>query len=397
MASWPSQIRLNGWFVRLLGHGHQDDHIHPDGWLSGVIYLKVPKTSNRDEGAIEFGLHGFKYPILNEEYPRTLHRPEKGQIVLFPSSLFHRTVPISADDERLSIAFNLIPDAVVMPKIEDKEKPGRALAFDLKFQETVQDLLVPGMGTENIGLLLYSLVHMTRSWRILEVGLGYTTPFLAQALKDLAYEYATDIETLINPHGNDSRRAVLSTDYFLRDYKAVLHAIDDYSIEGSSAHKVMDVLAKLKLQGMVKVYNGDFRGMSQRMDPSAFPLDLVWFDCGGVPEYVDFLDEFWPLINADGGLLLLHFTYWNVPKTHDSVKHWHLIMGSIANEIKRQQAKAGVKAKFEVLSLVEPHKTRQGSVTMVRRLGPASMLRDADFQDDFKEVTGGQIKPMSKL
>ena len=109
MASWPSQIRLNGWFVRLLGHGHQDDHIHPGGWLSGVIYLKVPKTSNRDEGAIEFGLHGYKYPILNEEYPRTLHRPEKGQIVLFPSSLFHRTVPISADDERLSIAFDLIP------------------------------------------------------------------------------------------------------------------------------------------------------------------------------------------------------------------------------------------------------------------------------------------------
>ena len=109
MASWPSQIRLNGWFVRLLGHGHQDDHIHPGGWLSGVIYLKVPKTSNLDEGAIEFGLHGYKYPILNEEYPRTLHRPEKGQIVLFPSSLFHRTVPISADDERLSIAFDLIP------------------------------------------------------------------------------------------------------------------------------------------------------------------------------------------------------------------------------------------------------------------------------------------------
>ena len=109
MASWPSQIRLNGWFVRLLEHGHQDDHIHPGGWLSGVIYLKVPKTSNLDEGAIEFGLHGYKYPILNEEYPRTLHRPEKGQIVLFPSSLFHRTVPISADDERLSIAFDLIP------------------------------------------------------------------------------------------------------------------------------------------------------------------------------------------------------------------------------------------------------------------------------------------------
>jgi predicted O-methyltransferase YrrM len=270
------------------------------------------------------------------------------------------------------------------------------MVLDFKFQEIAQDLLVPGMGTENIGPLLYSLVRMSRSWRVLEVGLGYTTPFLAQALKDLTQEFETDKAMLANHNSNDSRRKMLSYDYHLRNYAPVLHAIDDYSIS-SSAPKVMDVLTKLNLENFVKSYDGDFRGISQHMDPSAFPLDLVWFDCGSLPEYVDFLDEFWPLIKTDGGLLLLHFTHWNATKTHGGFKHQQLMIGSIANEIKRQQAEAGVDAKFEVLSLIEPHKTRQGSVTMVRRLGPPSRVRDVDFQDDVMKFNDSQIKPFPKF
>jgi hypothetical protein len=38
-----------------------------------------------------------------------MHRPQKGQIVLFPSSLFHRTVPIKADEERMCVSFDLHP------------------------------------------------------------------------------------------------------------------------------------------------------------------------------------------------------------------------------------------------------------------------------------------------
>jgi tetratricopeptide (TPR) repeat protein len=109
MTEWPNDIQLNGWFVRLMGQGHQADHIHQNGWLSGVVYLALPENSKEDEGAIQFGLHGYNYPIVNEDYPKVLHRPEKGQIVLFPSSLFHKTVPIHAGEERLSIAFDLNP------------------------------------------------------------------------------------------------------------------------------------------------------------------------------------------------------------------------------------------------------------------------------------------------
>ena len=39
-----------------------------------------------------------------------------------------------------------------------------------------------GMGTENVGAFLRSMVMMLRPKRVLEIGAGYTTPFLLEAL-----------------------------------------------------------------------------------------------------------------------------------------------------------------------------------------------------------------------
>lgn len=105
--SWPSKHKLEGWFNRLIKHGHHTSHIHQTGWLSGVIYLKTINSSINDEGAIEFSLHGYDLPILDENYSRKIHRPKKGDIVLFPSSLFHRTIPFTSETERTTIAFDL--------------------------------------------------------------------------------------------------------------------------------------------------------------------------------------------------------------------------------------------------------------------------------------------------
>jgi hypothetical protein len=74
-----------------------------------------------------------------------------------------------------------------------------------------------------------------------------------------------------------------------------------------------------------------------------------------------------------------------------------MLMGSIANEIKRQQAMAGLDARFEVLSLVEPHKRRQSSVTMVRRLGWDSAIRDRSFEEDVKQVINTDSGPFPTL
>jgi len=106
---WPQEKILNGWFVRMFKNGHQSSHIHVSGWVSGVLYLKTVKSPSKNEGAIEFSLQGYNYPIARDDYPKKLYQPIDGEIVLFPSSLFHRTIPVIKDVERSVIAFDLQP------------------------------------------------------------------------------------------------------------------------------------------------------------------------------------------------------------------------------------------------------------------------------------------------
>ena len=105
---WPLKKNLVGWHVILKQQGNQKVHIHPSGWLSGVIYLKVVPTLGNDEGAIEFGLNGKRYSHPNS--PKLIHQPRLGDIVLFPSSLHHRTIPFSTDTDRIIVSFDLMPN-----------------------------------------------------------------------------------------------------------------------------------------------------------------------------------------------------------------------------------------------------------------------------------------------
>lgn len=108
---WPARMQLNGWFVRLMTGGHQQSHNHPDGWMSGCLYLQMPEHSAAGEGAIEFSLDSGGYPSLSERPgPTVLHQPKPGQVALFPSSAYHRTIPFRSDEERLCIAFDLLPE-----------------------------------------------------------------------------------------------------------------------------------------------------------------------------------------------------------------------------------------------------------------------------------------------
>ena len=105
---WPSEIFLNGWHVVLKKQGYNTAHIHPTGWLSGVIYLKVVPALEKNEGAIEFSLNGQYYQ--HKKSPYFIFQPEVGDIVFFPSSLFHRTIPFTTDTDRIIVSFDLIPD-----------------------------------------------------------------------------------------------------------------------------------------------------------------------------------------------------------------------------------------------------------------------------------------------
>ncbi|MBD1163278.1 tetratricopeptide repeat protein [Pelagibacterales bacterium SAG-MED11] len=105
---WPSEIFLHGWHVVLKKQGYNTAHIHPTGWLSGVIYLKVVPALEKNEGAIEFSLNGQYYQ--HKKSPYLIFQPKVGDIVFFPSSLFHRTIPFTTDTDRIIVSFDLMPD-----------------------------------------------------------------------------------------------------------------------------------------------------------------------------------------------------------------------------------------------------------------------------------------------
>ena len=107
---WPEKKKFKGWHVILKKQGYQNTHIHPTGWLSGVIYLKVVPPLKQNEGAIEFSLNGDYY--YDKNLPSITHKPNIGDIVLFPSSLHHRTIPFSTDTNRIIVSFDLLPNGI---------------------------------------------------------------------------------------------------------------------------------------------------------------------------------------------------------------------------------------------------------------------------------------------
>ena len=109
---WPAQKNLIAWHVILKKQGYQTKHIHAGGWLSGVIYLKVTPHLEKNEGAIEFSLNGERY--FDKNLPKIIHQPKEGDMVLFPSTLHHNTIPFTSTEDRITIAFDLIPSQKII-------------------------------------------------------------------------------------------------------------------------------------------------------------------------------------------------------------------------------------------------------------------------------------------
>lgn len=98
------------WSVRLRPNGFHVNHYHPEGWISSACYLHLPHAVERDgEGWLQFGEPAFPtHPSLGPEY---FVKPRPGLLALFPSYMWHGTVPFSGgpEDHRLTIAFDVVP------------------------------------------------------------------------------------------------------------------------------------------------------------------------------------------------------------------------------------------------------------------------------------------------
>jgi len=100
------------WSSRLMDCGFHVNHIHPRGWISSCYYAGVPEAV-RDEkekqGWIKFGESGFTHLAEKNPPPRRSVQPQPGRLVLFPSYMWHGTVPFHGPTPRTTIAFDVVP------------------------------------------------------------------------------------------------------------------------------------------------------------------------------------------------------------------------------------------------------------------------------------------------
>src|SRR5258706_479583 len=106
------------------------------------------------------------------------------------------------------------------------------MPLNTRFFSVAHTLFHPGMGTENVGPLLYALTCMRRPTTVIAVGLGYSTLFLLQALGDVEREKARDERVLSGAIDDPARREVLlagTGGEALLAPQGHLIAIDDFS------------------------------------------------------------------------------------------------------------------------------------------------------------------------
>jgi hypothetical protein len=140
------------------------------------------------------------------------------------------------------------------------------MPLDIELLQVAEELRVPVMGSETVAPLLYFLVRFTWPRKVLEVGTGYTTPFIARALADNTADYQRSSIQLVaksrhvlNSLGNngdpDARRrqeeqwagaepALAAPKFYAAPYEPRFLAIYSLTLATSSAPKACSVLSR---------------------------------------------------------------------------------------------------------------------------------------------------------
>lgn len=112
----PYMFNINA--TILDAEGYQESHIHPNGVVSGVYYVRIPREiaaspitaeQNDDKataGWLELGRPGRELPQARIASVRRV-KPEEGRVYMFPSHIFHRTIPFQSFEPRISVAFDV--------------------------------------------------------------------------------------------------------------------------------------------------------------------------------------------------------------------------------------------------------------------------------------------------
>jgi hypothetical protein len=107
----PDKYEIGAWAVLSHGEGHHIPHIHPKAWMSGVYYVVRPEISRAPGGGrgwLRVGPpHGLE--ATQSGWQQRLVEPEPGNLVLMPGYFYHETQAMGVDQERICIAFDVMP------------------------------------------------------------------------------------------------------------------------------------------------------------------------------------------------------------------------------------------------------------------------------------------------
>ncbi len=106
-------FRFSGaWSVRLQSEGFHSNHIHTEGWISSAFYISLPeivREGDSSAGHIQFGVPMTELDLALP--PQRIVKPRVGTLVLFPSYMWHGTIPFTSEQPRITVAFDLQPEA----------------------------------------------------------------------------------------------------------------------------------------------------------------------------------------------------------------------------------------------------------------------------------------------
>jgi tetratricopeptide (TPR) repeat protein len=116
LARRSKSVRYAGaWSSLLRDQGFHVNHLHPEGWISSCYYVAVPEVAkDRDsrQGWIKFGEPSLDVALKNAI--RRAVQPVPGRLVLFPSYMWHGTIPFHAPAVRTTIAFDAVPGGTAL-------------------------------------------------------------------------------------------------------------------------------------------------------------------------------------------------------------------------------------------------------------------------------------------
>lgn len=104
-------IVTDSWSVILTKSGYHKNHYHPQGWMSSPYYIQVPsiiEDNKKMQGWLKLGEPGFN--MYKKIQPEKIIKPEVGKLIQFPSYLWHGTTMLEEDVERITIAYDVIPN-----------------------------------------------------------------------------------------------------------------------------------------------------------------------------------------------------------------------------------------------------------------------------------------------